>query len=297
MDATCLEYRLTEDERRQFDEQGYLVVEDAIPPLLVEDLTAVVDRVDSQFGVLQGKDAPSGFRMVIDFIGKDELFLELLDWSRTFAKVWGILGWHIQLYHSVLIVTPPRPSGERASKQRLIWPQDSGRLNNDLETKPRPRISLKVAYFLTDTTAPNRGNLQVIPGSHLRSRLPIADPDHPAPIPDAAFTDDGVSDPQGAMPIRVPAGTAVLFDRRLWHAPGINRSDITRKVLFYGYSYRWLRPRDDMTVDHMMDRCDPIRQQLLGKSSSGHAYTSPKGEDVPLRMWIREHLGDDAVVP
>ncbi|MYF90917.1 MAG: hypothetical protein F4184_01930, partial [Gemmatimonadetes bacterium] len=60
---------------------------------------------------------------------------------------------------------------------------------------------------------------------------------------------------------------------------------------------RWLRPRDDMTVEHLMDRCDPIRQQLLGAGpSGGHGYTSPKEEDVPLKAWIREHLGEEAVV-
>ena len=64
-----------------------------------------------------------------------------------------------------------------------------------------------------------------------------------------------------------------------------------------GYSYRWLRPRDDMTVEHLMDRCDPIRKQLLGASTGGFGYTSPSEEDVPLKDWIRTHLGEDAVAP
>ena len=45
-----------------------------------------------------------------------------------------------------------------------------------------------------------------------------------------------------------------------------------------------------MTVEHYLDRCDPIRKQLLGVSySGGHGYTSPKPEDVPLRAWLEEH--------
>ena len=52
-----------------------------------------------------------------------------------------------------------------------------------------------------------------------------------------------------------------------------------------------------MTVDHYMDRSDPIRRQLLGASTGGLGYTSPKDEDVPLRDWIEEHLGEDAVIP
>ena len=45
-----------------------------------------------------------------------------------------------------------------------------------------------------------------------------------------------------------------------------------------------------------MARSDPIRRQLLGASpSGGFGYTSPKPEDVPLKAWIEEHLGEKAV--
>lgn len=65
-----------------------------------------------------------------------------------------------------------------------------------------------------------------------------------------------------------------------------------------GYSYRWLRPRDDMTVAHYLESADPIRRQLLGMSpNGGFGYTSPTDEDVPLKTWLSEHLGADALVP
>ena len=50
-----------------------------------------------------------------------------------------------------------------------------------------------------------------------------------------------------------------------------------------------------MTVEHWMERSDPIRQQILGKSTGGHGYTSPGEKDVPLRTWIQENLGPEAV--
>ena len=73
----------------------------------------------------------------------DEIFLDLLDWPRTFPKVWGLLGWNVQLYHSHMTVTPVVPLEERPAKKRLGWHQDSGRLNQEMETEPRPRISLR----------------------------------------------------------------------------------------------------------------------------------------------------------
>ena len=159
----------------------------------------------------------------------------------------------------------------------MNWHKDSGRLNNELDSDPQPRISLKVAYFLTDTSELGRANLYVIPGSHLLNKLPV----------------DEDKRPKGGLAVRAKPGDAVFFDRRIWHSSSPNTSDMPRKVLFYGYSYRWLRPRDNMTVDHLMDRIDPIRQQLLGAAPSGwHGYSSPKPEDVPLRAWLKENVGE-----
>ena len=71
----------------------------------------------------------------------------------------------------------------------------------------------------------------------------------------------------------------------------------SRKVLFYGYSYRWLRPRDEVTLDERLsDRMDPVRAQLFGASPTGnYGYTSPNAVDVPLRAWIESHAGAEAV--
>ena len=281
MDTHCLEHTLTATEEHQFETDGYFVVRNVLPSDQIAHLSQLVDCIDVEHAPHAG-GAGQASRNHFDFIGKDPAFLELLDWPKTFPKVWGILGWHIQLYHSHLIVTPPIPSNQQVKRQRLGWHQDSGRLNTDLETEPQPRISLKVAFFLSDCTTSHSGNFHAIPGSHRQNQLVM-----PA---------DKNLDPPGAVPIRVAAGDAVYFDRRLWHAAGHNRSDRTRKVLFFGYSYRWLKPRDDMTVAHYMAHCDPIRRQLLGDSPSGnHGFTSPKPEDVPLRAWLAEQLGEEAV--
>ena len=274
MDPSCLEHCLTEEERLAFERDGYFQVPEVVPIDLVRRLEAATDRIELP-------SDPRESYLLLDFIGRDEDFLELLDWPLTFPKVWGILGWHIQLYHSHVVVTPPLSEENRRLERRLGWHQDTGRLNIELDGNPRPRVSLKVAYFLTDTSQPHRGNFTVVPGSHLRNELELPG--------------DG-SDPPGATEIRARPGDAVFFDRRLWHAAGRNRSNITRKVLFYGYSYRWLKPRDNMTVAHYMERSDPVRRQLLGAGpTGGMGFTSPKEEDVPLREWIREHLGEEAV--
>ena len=280
MDSLCLEHCITESEKQQFEDNGYFVVEDAVPQEIVEKLTVAFDRVGAEH---LGKDElPHDTRFnMLDFVGKDDIFIEMLDWYTTFPKVWGILGWNVKLYHSHMIALPPLPPEERDKTGRLGWHQDSGRLNIELEGEPRPRVSLKVAYFLTDTSVPGRGNFSVIPGSQKYNSVKMPE--------------DDKADPENATPVYAKPGTAVFFDRRLWHAVGRNTSDMMRKVLFYGYSYRWLQPRDNMTVEHYMDKSDPIRQQILGKSTGGMGYTSPGDADVPLRAWIKDNLGAEAV--
>ena len=280
MDASCLAYSLTDQEARDFDEQGYLILRGILNAQQVDDLLDVVDRVHAEEQVTQGI-GPDDRAMITDFIGRDDKFMQLLDWPTTFPKVWGILGWNIQLYHSHLIVTPPMPADQKISHKGWHWHQDSGRLNQEMESDPRPRISLKVAYFLTDTRPVGSGNFYVVPGSHLWNRIEM-----PA---------DG-SNPAGATPVQCGPGDVAIFDRRIWHTASPNHAEYARKVLFYGYSYRWIRPRDNMTVEHYLDRSTPIQRQLLGASATGGlGYSSPRDEDVPLKSWLEEHAGKPVV--
>jgi len=96
--------------------------------------------------------------------------------------------------------------------------------------------------------------------------------------------------------VQVKAGTAVLFDRRLWHSRGLNTSDVTRKVLFLGYSYRWLRGLDyNVIPDEILKKCDPIRRQLLGDGVDVKGWWQPTDDDVPLKGWLLDHKGKEYV--
>jgi ectoine hydroxylase len=270
-DASCLHHALTEAERQQFDELGYFMVEDALSSQQVAALTDVTDTIFER-KVAAGHDTKKAL-FYPNFIPDHSLYQDLVDYEKILPKVWDILGWNIYLYHAHLIVTPP--TGEQPNDKTFGWHQDSGRTNVEMESHPRPRLSLKVAYFLSDTSQPGRGNFWVVPGSHTWDTL-----ERPA---------DGVGQPEGATPVLAKPGTAVFFDRRLWHTATPNWSNITRKVLFYGYGYRWIRTKDDMTVQTLWEQSDPIRRQLLGWGVNANGFYSPTDADVPLRVWLREH--------
>jgi ectoine hydroxylase len=80
----------------------------------------------------------------------------------------------------------------------------------------------------------------------------------------------------------------------MWQSRSPNFGPHTRKVVWVGYAYRWLRPKDEMSVQHLHARADPVRRQLLGYSSSANSAYDPTDEDVPLRGWLQDHCPDDA---
>jgi ectoine hydroxylase-related dioxygenase (phytanoyl-CoA dioxygenase family) len=242
----------------RFERDGFLVLEDALAPDEVETLTAAVDRVWRE------ESPDRGALHLLGFVGRDAAFVELVDHPAVLPLVLDLLGWNVYVYHSHLDVHPPAaPDG------RWRWHQDGGRQNVDVES-PRRRLSVKVAWFLTDTPAAGHGALRIVPGSHRSDTLSRA------------------REPREAVPLLVRAGSAVLFDRRLWHARGDNVSAVTRKALFYAYSFRWVRPRDDLGLrPGQLAGLDPVRRQLLGAGASVLGRWLPTDEDVPLRQEIR----------
>ncbi|MDE0179008.1 MAG: phytanoyl-CoA dioxygenase family protein, partial [Gammaproteobacteria bacterium] len=108
MDESCLAHRLTAGERKQFEDQGYLVVPGVLPPDKVARLAVATERLDAEWRPKR-EVKPHHPLNLLDAIGMDDEFLDLLDLPKTFMKVVDILGWNIQLYHSHLMITPPLP--------------------------------------------------------------------------------------------------------------------------------------------------------------------------------------------
>lgn len=257
------------EQRLSFERHGFLVIPDALDAHEVASVTAAVDQVWLRRRARPPIRGAEPLHLLA-FLGEDERFLQLLDHPAVLPLVVEMLGWNVFVYHCHLDVHPP--SGDASITAKWMWHQDGGIQNHDLETDPRPRMSVKVAYFLTDVSEAGRGNLVVLPGSHRRNAI-----ERPA---------DDDNDLADALPILADPGTAVLFDRRLWHMRSENTSELTRKALFYAYTFRWVRPRDDMIIaPEMREHLTPIREQLLGTQTAAIGHWMPGAEDAPLKAW------------
>ena len=138
-------------------------------------------------------------------------------------------------------------------------------MNDEIEASPRPRLFAQ-GLLLHQRHVGGR------PRQHSR-------PPGIAPARPNRRSRGRALQPEGAIPLCVPPGTSVIIDRRLWHSRSLNSWRETRKMLMMGYSYRWLLPKDDMTVEHLYPGLDPIRRQLLRNNRSNNStYAPEKGE-------------------
>jgi ectoine hydroxylase-related dioxygenase (phytanoyl-CoA dioxygenase family) len=280
---------ITPEQRDEFRREGILLIRGALTEEHRARLEAAVDRVYAQEREA-GRLKPDGTLHLLGFLDRDEEFGELLTHPATFPYVWGLAGWNIYSHHNHLDVTPPSPTDEPPG---WGWHQDGYRQNSDPESLTgdvRPMLSLKVAYVLSDLSRTGRGATKVIPGSHLSNTL--------------ERTETG-RDPRGSTEITANAGDCFIFDRRLWHSRSVNRSTVTRKMLFVGYTYRWIRPLDDMPLDHEGEwwrNRSPVQRQLLGEATHTANYWGVNwdgyiDEKIPLRHELQSRGLLDRSVP
>ena len=278
---------MTAEERARFDRDGFLV----IPAVLTEDEVAIARTAilrSAEKAAREGGLGPTGALHQLSAVTNNPELAFLLDHPKAFKYIWSILGWNVHVYHSHVDV---HPQIHEQQKDWWHWHQDGGRQNRELETDPRPRTSVKLAYWLSDVSETGRGNFTVLPGSHLTNWLP-GPPSRGVPWPQ----------PEGALQITANPGDLVVFDRRLWHARSDNYSPITRVGAFFGYTYRWVAGRDE--VKHLPDTPEwatfsPVQQQLLGHCGDGsgdHAW-GHYPETTPLYGELQRQGLLDSSVP
>ena len=241
----------------EFDRDGFTIIPGALTADEVGFYRGALDRVYAEQEA-DGRVKPGTSMHQLSAVANCPEALGLVDHPTTFPYVWSILGWNVHAYHSHLDVHPQLPTKRPF---RFEWHQDGGRQNREIETEPRPRLSVKLAFWLSDVSQPGRGNFKVWPGSHTRNRI-----DGP-PRRDIAWPD-----PRGAIEVCVNPGDTVFFDRRLWHARSGNYSQVTRKVVFFGYTLRWIAIRDELEALHAspeFEQLSPVRRQLLAGIGAG----------------------------
>ncbi len=297
---------MTPEQEKDFEEKGFIILEDFLEEEELEMLLSAVDEVAARVRKAKGFGPEEPFS-IRNALAHHEAFLDLIDHPRILPLVVDSIGWNIQIRTTHLDYRPPYPQKMRAGEvgrgkgddqeagyNNVVWHPDLA--GDYLFEAPSldgrlPFMEVKVFYVLSDLSESGSGNLWFVPGSHKRK-------------PDELRQNDRGVDPSEALELRLRPGSAVLWRTATWHCVGPNRSDKTRKVMHVGYHYRWLRPTDYIQPDpELVARSSPIRRQLLGavvgdgeplgddpEFHPHSPYWIVKDEDqVPLKAWAEEN--------
>ena len=265
-----------QDQIRQFDEEGYLVVRNVLDEASMATLLEASDRLIASDIQTSRQSNPTGlydgFR---NSIALDDAYIPLMTHPKILPLVIHLLGSNLQLMTSHLIYKYPNPPGTPEHHRAPGWHRDYLQAMMALGHYSIPRIELKCAYYFTDLSRPKSGNTMVVPGSN-QATAPLAVPE------------DG--DPDGAIEPLLNPGDCLLFENRTWHAGAVNLSDHIRKGIMVGFGYRWVMPMDFRRQDPaFVEKLSPLERFLVGEQYDDVVNFQPDGGANPLADWCRAH--------
>lgn len=263
---------LTPEQRRSFDEDGFLVVRDALDRGAAARLLDACDRLASVFlnkPQVQNRPEYNHLDLRPGLLREKPLF-ELVTQSSTVPLVVQLLSPNIHLHSTALICK--RPESSEAPRFRRGWHRDI-RIPQDLGHEGLPRVGIKICYCLTDFHQSDSGMTLLARKSHLRTE--------PLAICKGQVDPDGVE----LCDLKLNAGDAFLFENRLYHTAAPNLSGRTSKVLMYGYAYRWMKPEIylESPDERELWQADPVTRQLLG------GYRDVDTQPWALKEWAKRH--------
>lgn len=247
----------TPQQREQFDRDGFLVIEDAIPP---DDVRRYIDAID-RCCANDPKYDPNKYYAPQNIVERDPVFTELIDHERHLGFAYDFYGELLKLQLSQFMC---RPRGGWHN----YWHPDGPRALPFGVYCGDACMQLKFGYWLTDLPEPRMGNLVVRPGTHRQQYFKGYDTHEPA--------DD-------ELIVRVRAGTMTLLHCNVWHRVEANESDVLRKNIFLAYSPAWVVNQDRWHNDPAwLDTLNREQRILMRSYDSPYDCCKPQPDQFPL---------------
>ncbi|HMC80605.1 MAG TPA: phytanoyl-CoA dioxygenase family protein [Acidimicrobiia bacterium] len=239
---------LTNDQdraRADLATHGYCLIEGALAP---DRVAAIRNRLDElcQSEIADGTDyvyEGGSNQRVWNLLNKGGVFEELAQEPLVLGLVEHLLDFGFLL--SNIDANAAGPGGSPMflhADQSFVpppWP-------------PYPLVAN--AMWMIDDFTPDNGATRIVPGSHLLGRGP----------------DYGTGEAVTAetVPVCAPAGTAMVFEGRLWHQTGANTTADQRRFGILAYYCRpFMRQQENFFVSlrpDVLERATPRLRQLLG---------------------------------
>jgi ectoine hydroxylase-related dioxygenase (phytanoyl-CoA dioxygenase family) len=240
--------RLSDAERRAWEEDGFFVRERAFSADELADLRAAAERVvaiaaraaadpDADYAVdgnryleaagatiqLEHREGSATVRVIEPFHHLDPRFDTVIDDPRIAEPMRDLVGEEqIALFTDKLNLKRPREgSGFRYHQDSPYWAFHCAHLDQ-----------LPNVMVLLDDASPENGCLYVVRGSHRKGLLPGQEGQGTlGPL----FTDPQAFDESMAVPAAAPAGSLLFFSPHTVHGSKPNTSDLPRRVFVLTY--------------------------------------------------------------
>ncbi len=155
---------LTDDQKRQWTEDGYLLLKGVLSPHEVKNLAAAVDKMYAEH--LKQPDAkPEAGLNRLNIVEANNIFVKLIAYPVTFPVVLELLDSFIQLSMSQAMIRPP--TSESKGFSHALHPDGGQAMRQIRVSKNSLPLQIKIQYFLTALPTNDAGNFTVVPGSHL----------------------------------------------------------------------------------------------------------------------------------
>lgn len=218
---------ITAEQRRQFEENGFFVLESVFTQEEMDELARQIEahhyRHESRLEEVgtEGISRAGEISFTSHLAEQDESIRAFCERPEFVAITTQLLGPDVDLYWNQSVFKGPE--GEK----EFPWHQDDGYT----PVEPSPYLTLWLA--LNDATVEN-GCISVLPGSHKRGLV-----EHrPSPI---GLICHELDDPDQGVRVPVKAGSMAVFQSLTMHKSGVNRSKGIRKAYIIQYSHAGLR--------------------------------------------------------
>ena len=206
---------MDDQQRRQLDEQGYLIFKNVLSPMKIETILARLENLWATEGDLAGEEnyIEAGVRRLANLANKGEIFRSLYAHPQVLEVVEAVMGSEVRASMVNARDVPPQ-TGVRMS---FHMDSDNGRVRDE------KGYGAATAIWMLDEFTLANGATAFVPGSHLLGKSPRQ-----------VLTDLNASHPEEIV-IEGQPGDVLVFNGHCWHAGRPNQTDGHRRAVLVHY--------------------------------------------------------------
>jgi len=264
---------LSPDQIASYDEKGYLVLENQIPPEWIAKIRDEIQRFETEAATmtasndrldLEDSHSPQNPRLRRIKLPHtiSDVVRELMYSDHILGPARDLIGPDLRLHTTKLNM---KSAGYGAAVE---WHQDYA-------FYPHTNDDILAIGVLIDDMASENGPLMVYPGSH---KGPVYDHHVDGVFAGAMLPEDNGLNPADAVQITGPAGSVSIHHGRIVHGSALNTSDHPRRILFFE-----MMAADAFPIMGSMTRWDGIKDYDT-RMLCGTPTINPRLKDIPVRI-------------